>query len=301
MPNKIDLNNLEILCVLVETKSVTEAAKRLNKGISSISYAMNKLRNNFSDPLLIRSKQGMIPTLLAIDLYKQFSPALSLIKSVASEKIDKELNDKKIYRIRTNSVMEGLLSSFLIQKETIITDGITYEFNNFSSEPAAREEALRRKQVDIDIGDSLEVDRSIAQYQYVMKGMNFVCRDGHPYANKILTFEMLSKQKFLTWVNGKLEVGTIKYMVYFDKTDELFRPIRFSSFDTMLTIISRTDCLSLVPTAMNEYVKKMYSLKVLKTDIIIDYDYTGYVHILKSSRKDLVVLDIIKFFKQFSP
>lgn len=59
---RMDLNLLVCLHVLLEEGSVTYAAKRLCLSQSAVSKSLNRLREQFDDPLFIRSAHGLVPT-----------------------------------------------------------------------------------------------------------------------------------------------------------------------------------------------------------------------------------------------
>lgn len=59
---RADLNLLLTLEVLLEHRSVTEAARRLNLTQSAISKALGRLRQQFGDPLFHRAAKGLVPT-----------------------------------------------------------------------------------------------------------------------------------------------------------------------------------------------------------------------------------------------
>jgi DNA-binding transcriptional LysR family regulator len=59
---RADLNLLKVLYVLLEERNVTRAAERLFVTQSAISRSLNRLRQLFDDPLLVRSSHGLIPT-----------------------------------------------------------------------------------------------------------------------------------------------------------------------------------------------------------------------------------------------
>lgn len=58
----LDLNQLRILVVLDEEKTMTKAAQRLFVSQSAASHNLAKLRDRFNDPLFVRTSQGMKPT-----------------------------------------------------------------------------------------------------------------------------------------------------------------------------------------------------------------------------------------------
>ncbi len=59
---RIDLNLLVCLKVLSEELSVTRTANRLYLSQSAVSKSLAKLREQFDDPLFIRTSHGLKPT-----------------------------------------------------------------------------------------------------------------------------------------------------------------------------------------------------------------------------------------------
>src|SRR4051812_6428577 len=70
-----DLNLLRVLDALLVTRGVTSAAARLGLSQPAVSAALQRLRNQFRDPLLVRKKNRMLLTPLAEEL----RPALARV------------------------------------------------------------------------------------------------------------------------------------------------------------------------------------------------------------------------------
>ncbi|WP_092674243.1 LysR family transcriptional regulator [Rosenbergiella nectarea] len=64
----LDLNLLKALGALLEERSVTRAAHRLAISQPAVSGMLVKLREHFSDPLFVRTPDGMMPTARAEEL-----------------------------------------------------------------------------------------------------------------------------------------------------------------------------------------------------------------------------------------
>lgn len=64
----LDLNLLKALGALLEERSVTRAAHRLAISQPAVSGMLVKLREHFSDPLFVRTSDGMMPTARAEEL-----------------------------------------------------------------------------------------------------------------------------------------------------------------------------------------------------------------------------------------
>jgi DNA-binding transcriptional LysR family regulator len=64
----LDLNLLVALDALLTERNVTRAAARLHLSQSAMSAALARLREAFSDPLLLRTARGMLPTMRGAQL-----------------------------------------------------------------------------------------------------------------------------------------------------------------------------------------------------------------------------------------
>jgi DNA-binding transcriptional LysR family regulator len=74
-----DMNLVVILDALLEERSVTGAARRLGVTPSAVSHTLKRLRQELGDPLLVRTRRGMSPTLRAEELRAPIRRGLELI------------------------------------------------------------------------------------------------------------------------------------------------------------------------------------------------------------------------------
>ena len=80
----IDLNLLVALDVLLDERSVSRAAQRLNLSQPAVSGALKRLREAFQDPLFVRSQQGIRPTPQALELIAPVKTVLQDIDTILS-------------------------------------------------------------------------------------------------------------------------------------------------------------------------------------------------------------------------
>lgn len=83
----IDLNLLLVLSVVLEEKSATRAARRLNVTQSAVSNALSRLRELLGDPLMVRNGRGLVPTPRALELAPLLGAAMDQLRA-AIEKSD---------------------------------------------------------------------------------------------------------------------------------------------------------------------------------------------------------------------
>lgn len=79
---RIDLNLLVVFDVLMSERSVTRAAERLSRTQSAVSHALERLRGQLGDPLLVRSGGRMAASPFAEHLVQEVRPILSSIQRV---------------------------------------------------------------------------------------------------------------------------------------------------------------------------------------------------------------------------
>ena len=80
----LDTYLLRVFCLLINERSVSRVALRLNQSQPAISAALKRLREIMGDPLLVREKGGMVPTERAESLLVHAKSALAEIERMTS-------------------------------------------------------------------------------------------------------------------------------------------------------------------------------------------------------------------------
>jgi DNA-binding transcriptional LysR family regulator len=76
----IDLNLLRVFQAIVEERSLTKAGERLALSQPAVSYSLGRLRTLFDDTLFIRTRAGMQPTPVALELAEIVGRALDTVR-----------------------------------------------------------------------------------------------------------------------------------------------------------------------------------------------------------------------------
>jgi len=82
--SRVNINLLITLQMLLEERSASSAATRLNLSQSTISKNLAQLRDLFNDPLFYRISHGLMPTKLALALEPKLKTALSAMENIFS-------------------------------------------------------------------------------------------------------------------------------------------------------------------------------------------------------------------------
>jgi DNA-binding transcriptional LysR family regulator len=92
----VDLNLLRVFNAIVEERSLTRAGQRLALSQPAVSYSLGRLRTLFDDPLFIRTRTGMQPTPIALELASIVGRALETVREALryAESFDPEISTR---------------------------------------------------------------------------------------------------------------------------------------------------------------------------------------------------------------
>ena len=109
---KVDLNLLVYLDVLLREKNVTRAAEQLGITQPAMSNILRRLRSLFNDPLLVRSSEGMTPTERAGELQPRIREILSDVSTLLEPRTEfRPYSTSRVFRIMTSDYAVGCLLS----------------------------------------------------------------------------------------------------------------------------------------------------------------------------------------------
>ena len=144
---RLDLNLLVALDVLIEERSVSTAAKRLHLSQPAVSGALNRLRDFFGDELLVQAGRQMVLTSKAEELTAPIREALMLIRTriTTPVRFDPATAERRFKVIASDYVFTVMLAeTFANISET--SPGISFELMN--PEPRTIE-LLERGEADL--------------------------------------------------------------------------------------------------------------------------------------------------------
>jgi DNA-binding transcriptional LysR family regulator len=108
--SKIDLNLLVYLDVLLREKNVTRSADQLSITQPAMSNGLKRLRDLFSDPILVRTSEGMMPTARALQLQPVVRDVLSKLEATIQPETEFEpVSSNRTFRIMASDYAETTL------------------------------------------------------------------------------------------------------------------------------------------------------------------------------------------------
>ncbi|MDE8603694.1 LysR family transcriptional regulator [Marinomonas sp. RSW2] len=126
--NKIDLNLLIYLDVLLRECNVTRSASKLNITQPAMSNGLKRLRDLLSDPLLVRTSEGMKPTEKALRLQPIVRKVLLELEEALQPEADfNEGTSTRVFRIMASDYATSTVIPRLLNRLREHAPGITLD------------------------------------------------------------------------------------------------------------------------------------------------------------------------------
>jgi len=114
---RVDLNLLVYLDVLLRERNVTKSASILGITQPAMSNGLRRLRETFDDPLLVRTSEGMVPTERAQELQPMIREVLAVIEQAVEPSTDFDAaSSDRVFRIMTSDYGEATLLPRLLDR-----------------------------------------------------------------------------------------------------------------------------------------------------------------------------------------
>lgn len=275
--SKIDLNLLTIFCLIYSVGSISRVADMLNISPSAVSQSLRKLREMMGDNLFVRSGNALLPTVYSDELYDNTIPIidkLSLLMPLSTPAAKKRLT---LYT-------ESFISPIVIPDVTariIDTDAdisllhLTADLNEQSII-----ELLNMRQADV-VFSTFSVESASLSCQKIcdMRLVLVASQNNALYGSSIS--EAQFRNANLVGYNTKNE----KIIYHRSIVDKKFRSgdrcLLTSSFTAILTIVSNTHCIGVIPEKVFATHAHLYGLKKINTPFPLPQ-----FSVFASSRKD---------------
>ncbi len=115
--DKIDLNLLVYLDVLLRERNVTRSASLLGITQPAMSNGLRRLRETLGDPLLVRTSEGMVPTERAQAIQPILRQTLASVEQVIEPTSEFDASSSnRVFRIMTSDYGEATLLPRLLER-----------------------------------------------------------------------------------------------------------------------------------------------------------------------------------------
>jgi DNA-binding transcriptional LysR family regulator len=259
----IDLNLLVVFDALLRTRSVSQAARQLGMSQPATSFALNRLRKTFGDPLFVRTSRGIHPT--------PFSEAMATPLEEVIDRIRADLLQQPIFdpptatravTLNMQDIGELVFLPQIMERLSSLAPGLQLRTVNL---PAAElEPALRKGEVDLAIGFFPELG-SAAVYQQRLFTHTFVCivRADHPTIGGELTRkQFIEGRHAVVHPAGQMNDSLEAELQQQGLTRHI--SVRLEHFLAIPTLLGRSDLIFTVPYAIGASLARLAAIKLVK-------------------------------------
>lgn len=178
--SKIDLNLFVVFDAIVQSGSLTSAARQLHLSQPAVSHALARLREALGDPLFIRQGHRMQPTAFALSLTPVVRQALHTLQAGirGGPSGFEPARSDRAFTIGMRDILESLTLPGLMAHIRQHAPGVSV--NSIQVERHDIADALRQGRVDAAVDIALPVSAEVNHTRLVLDKLVVVARQDHP-------------------------------------------------------------------------------------------------------------------------
>jgi DNA-binding transcriptional LysR family regulator len=185
--NRIDLNLLVSLDVLLAERNVTHAARRLSLSQPALSAQLRQLRELFRDPLLLPAARGMTPTARALELQAPLREMLATLSGLVAERQPFDpASAEHTFRIATTDSIQSVVCVPLIARLRSLAPRARVAL--FPATPKLPEQ-LASGELDLTLVTPQAMPASLKNRPLYDESFLCLLRPGHPAAARPLDLD----------------------------------------------------------------------------------------------------------------
>lgn len=192
---KFDLNLLIVFEALMTECHVTRAAKRVYLSQPAVSHALNRMREELGDPLLVRTEKGMQPTPRALQMLPAVQQALKLLEATLSppQPFDPAQSERR-FVIAATDYFELVLYPHLVARMRQEAPGVSVEIQLISD--TLLQTGLENRQVDLVVGlaSAHELPARLVSEPWMTDELTCLVAQDNPNVGEYLSAEQFAAQ-----------------------------------------------------------------------------------------------------------
>jgi DNA-binding transcriptional LysR family regulator len=255
----VDLNLLVVLRALLSERHVTRAAARVGLSQSATSHALQRLRELFGDPLLVRSGRALTLTPRAARLLPRLERSLSDLEgALAPEPAFEPATARRTFTLGMADYMQALISGPLLRELALRAPGIELAFVVFPN----LKERLEAGEIDLVLGVSGVDVGNLKQAPLFEEGFVTIVRRDHPRIKKAPSLDKYLAERHLVIAPGGTP-GSIVDTVLAERGLSRRIALRVTNFLIAPVVVCQTELLSTLPMRLAQQLAKTYPLRLL--------------------------------------
>ncbi|MXO70061.1 LysR family transcriptional regulator [Alteraurantiacibacter buctensis] len=255
----LDLNLLAALDVLLECRSTTETARRLNLSQPTISSALGRLRDYFGDDLLVNVGREMVPTPLAEELGPAIAELLNIarFRIVHAEAFDPRTSRRK-FRVLASDYLFDVLLANALARAAQVAPHITFEIGNIGPQGTR---SFERGDIDLMITVPKFMLAGYPSEELFADCDVVVCWSGGRYAQGV-DEAAFAQAEFAMALFGEARRTALSDMHFAEAGLALNAAVHVPSFSALPGAVCGTDRLAVMHRRHALFFQRLYPLVV---------------------------------------
>jgi DNA-binding transcriptional LysR family regulator len=262
MPNRLTLDELEVLGALLSERSLTRVSALLQISQPAVSKVLARLRRRFADPLFVRSGRGMEPTRRAIALERPIREVL-----LASRKLDLPLDEfhpqhsNRSFTLFMSDV--GVIRLLPHVMRMLQAEAPHVSLHAIQTDPQRLHAKLEAGEVDLAVGPFPALAQTIRRQRLWMEGYRSVVRNGHPRLGPRPTLSAYRNERHIVVAPA----GPHPHQAMEKAVQKALPPesiaLRVPSFMAAAMVAKYTDLVATLPGRVAEMLAQEIGLQVI--------------------------------------
>jgi DNA-binding transcriptional LysR family regulator len=257
----IDLNQLVALQALLDTASVSRAAKRLGITQSAMSHTLRRLRELFGDPLLVRGSGGMVLTPRATTLREPLFQALLSLQRIVrgAQGFDPSLARRE-FAMSATDFLQLLFLPQLVDTLSREAPAVQLRVRTVPIHQYAR--MLESGELDLMVGSLLlQGSSGIMSRELGQERMACAARAGHPALAQGLSLDVYTRLAHILISPSGSGPGIVDQLLASRGRSRRIA-VRLSSFLIAPWVVARTDHLLTAPARVLEAYRDVLGIQI---------------------------------------
>ena len=204
---RYDLNLLPIFVALMEERSVTRAAERVGMTQPALSNALARLRTTLQDQLFVRTRYGIQPTPVALELAPIIAEALTRIDDAVLGQQDFDpATAERLMTVAPNGYAEFVLAPAIVARLGEVAPGIQLRLVPYGNDLS--ETGVLSGTTAMVLGRIIDPPDNLVVQHLMDDGFACVVRADHPSIREGLSRKQFEESKHVNVLPpGRLRAG----------------------------------------------------------------------------------------------
>lgn len=256
---KFDLNLLVIFECIYQHLSISKAAETLFITPSAVSQSLQRLRNQLNDPLFVRSGKGITPTTVGVNLHHHLEQNLNQLEKTINIANHSELSKNFVIYSPQLLISPGTMD--LINRLNM-DPNLQIDHRDLLLSPESVEDLLAYRKADLIYSVTPLSNHSTICQPFLELQIVLVCREGHPRADHLNSYEAISREGFTLYASSDPKLKAFQQNND-ERMPERRIAFRSNSLIAILTMINQSDLLGFVPKHAIDYFSASFNFREL--------------------------------------